>query len=267
MSMKPTPPNDWHRPHVLDGASAFRALVDSMKTQIISGLILALPIALTFWIIYALYDGLSKIILTPATRVVRTLMKYQVGYDPNGPWELYGSPLIAIVLVAGSLYLLGLFARSSLRKALDWVLLHLPGVTIIYKALSSVFQSLEAGGFASSFQRVVLVEFPHPGAKALGFVTKTLTDATTEETILCVCVLNGMVPPTGFTLYVPESRVTDIDWSVNQAVQSIISGGISTPNIIHYSQGLKVPPCGPILNEMGHPIPYPTAEPHFDDEK
>jgi uncharacterized membrane protein len=266
MSVKPPPPNEWHRSHVLDGTSAFRALVDSMKTRIISGLILALPIALTFWIIYQLYQALSNTILVPATRVVRTLLRFQEGYDPNGPWELYGSPLIAIVLVASFLYMLGLFARSSLRKAIDWVLFHLPGVTIIYKALSSVFQSLEAGGFASSFQRVVLVEFPHPGAKALGFVTKTLTDLTTEETILCVCVLNGMVPPTGFTLYVPESRVTDIDWSVNQAVQSIISGGISTPNVIHYSQGLKVPPSGPIVDEMGHPIPHPQAEPHFDDE-
>lgn len=266
MSVNPMPNPGRPRPHVLDGAAAFRALADSMKTRIISGLILALPIALTFWIIYQLYSFLNKTILEPATRVVRTLLKYQEGYDPNGVWEQYVSPLIAIVLVASFLYMLGLFARSSLRRALDWVLLHLPGVTTIYKALSNVFQSLESGGQGSSFQRVVLVEFPHPGSKALGFVTKTLADVATEETILCVCVLTGVVPPAGFTLYIPESQVTDVDWSVNQALQSIISGGINTPNVIHYTQGLKVPPNGPIVDELGHPIPYPPSEPHFDDE-
>ena len=92
---------------------------------------------------------------------------------------------------------------------------------------------------------------------------KTLSDATTGQTIICVCVLTGVVPPAGFTLYVPETSVTDIDWSVNQALQSIISGGINTPNVIHYSQGLKVPPHGPIVDELGHPIP---SSPHFDDE-
>ena len=235
-----------------------------MRTRIISGLILALPIALTFWIIYQLYLTLNKTILEPATRVVRILLGYREGFNPNGAWEQYVSPLIAIVLVASLLYMLGLFARSGLRRALDWVLLHLPGVTTIYKALSSVFQSLEAGGQGSSFQRVVLVEFPHPGAKALGFVTKTLVDATTGKTILCVCVLTGVVPPAGFTLYVPEENVTDVDWSVNQALQSIISGGINTPTIIHYAQGLKVPPNGPIVDELGHPIP--ASSPHFDDD-
>ena len=89
--------------------------------------------------------------------------------------------MIAIVLVGSLLYMLGLFARSGLRRAVDWVLLHLPGVTTIYKALSNVFQSLEAGGQGSSFQRVVLVAFPHPGSKALGFVTKTLADAATGQ--------------------------------------------------------------------------------------
>jgi uncharacterized membrane protein len=264
MSKKPTPPPEWPRAHVLDGHAAVRALVDSMKTRIISGLILALPIALTFWIIYQLYLALKKAILDPATRVVRTLLGFREGFNPDGTWEQYVSPLIAIVLVASLLYMLGLFARSGLRRALDWVLLHLPGVTTIYKALSSVFQSLEAQGQGSSFQRVVLVEFPHPGIKALGFVTKTLTDAATEETILCVCVLTGVVPPAGFTLYVPEDQVTDVDWSVNQALQAIISGGINTPTVIHFSRGLKVPPCGPIVDTQGHPIPHP--EPHFDDE-
>jgi len=263
MTDRPKPSSKSERPRVLDGQSAVRALVDSMRTRIISGLILALPIALTFWIIYQLYLTLNKTILEPATSVVRILLGYREGFDPNGAWERYVSPLIAIILVASLLYMLGLFARSGLRRALDWVLLHLPGVTTIYKALSSVFQSLEAGGQGSSFQRVVLIEFPHPGSKALGFVTRTLADASTGQPIVCVCVLTGVVPPAGFTLYVPEASVIDVDWSVNQALQSIISGGINTPTVIHYTQGLKVPPTGPIVDELGHPIP---SAPHFDDE-
>ncbi len=264
MSRNAPPPPDRPRLRVLDGVGAIRAVVDSMRTQIISGLTLALPIALTFWIIYQLYQALNKTILEPASKVVRLLLGFRPGFNPDGAWEQYVSPLIAIVLVGGLLYMLGLFARSSLRRALDWVLLHLPGVTTIYKALRNVFQSLEAQGQGSAFQRVVLVEFPHPGSKALGFVTRSLRDATNDMPIVCVCVLTGVVPPAGFTLYVPESRVTDVDWSVNQALQAILSGGITTPAVIHYERGIVVPPTGPIVDPLGHPIP-PSA-PHFDDE-
>ncbi len=37
------------------GSGFFRATLGALKSRIVSGLILALPIALTFWIIYQLY--------------------------------------------------------------------------------------------------------------------------------------------------------------------------------------------------------------------
>jgi uncharacterized membrane protein len=259
MSSTPTPTPEKPRPPALDEVGALRALVDAMKTRVISGLIMALPIALTFWILYQLYLALNNAILNPASQAVRYFLGFRQGFQPDGVWSRYVSPLIAIFLVIGLLYILGLFARSGLRRALDWVLLRLPVVTTIYKALSNVFESLDAQRQGSSFQRVVLVEFPHPGSKALGFVSKTLADASTGRTILCVCVLTGVVPPAGFTLYVPEDQVTDVDWSVNQALQAILSGGITTPGVIHYERGLKVPPTGPILDTKGHPFAQAEA--------
>ena len=76
---------------------------------------------------------------------------------------------------------------------------------------------------------MVLVEFPHPGTRSLGLVTNSLRDVTTGRTILTVCVLTGLMPPAGFTLFVPEESVTNIAWSVNETLQSILSGGITAP--------------------------------------
>jgi uncharacterized membrane protein len=254
--MSPTPTPGPVKPHhqALDEFGALRALVDAMKTRVVSGLILALPIALTFWIIYQLYLALNNAVLGPASRGVRWLLGFRAGFDSDGVWAQVVSPLIAIGLALGLLYILGLLARSGVRRAIDWVLLHLPIVTTIYKALSNVFQSLEAQRQGNMFQRVVLVDFPHPGSKALAFVTRTLADAATGKAILCVCVLTGVVPPSGFTLYVPEEDVTDVDWTVNQALQAILSGGITTPSVIHFTRGIVVPPTGPIVDPAGHPI-------------
>ncbi len=75
------------------------------------------------------------------------------------------------------------WGSSSARpcfRAVDWVLLHVPIVTTIYKALTNVAQSLGNQMQSSPSKRIVLVEFPHLGMRALAFVTNTLTDPKTE---------------------------------------------------------------------------------------
>jgi len=237
------------------GSGFFRATVAALKSRIVSGLILALPIALTFWIIYQLYLVLNTALNYPAW-VVRSLLGFREGFNPNSAWLQWVSPLIAMILVLSLLYILGFFARSWVHRAIDWTLLHVPVVTTIYKAIRNVFQSLDNQLQGNSFKRVVLIPYPCEGSKVLGFVTKTLTDATTGRPIVCVCVLTGVMPPAGITLFVPEENVVDVDWTVNQAIQAIVSGGITIPSVIHYSQGISVPPTGPIIGPSGHPIQH-----------
>lgn len=258
MSANPPPVHETVPPIDSNEVGAIRALFNDVRTRIIGGLFAALPIALTFFIVGWLYTTLNKIVLYPAIQLVRKVLG---GYDLDRTiWDTYLTPVIAVVLILFFLYSLGLFVRSRLLLAVDWVLLRVPVVSTIFKAVSNVFQSLgkQLQG-DSGFKRVVLVEFPHPGARSLAFVTNTLRDATTDQTILCVCVLTGVMPPAGFTLFVPEENVTDIDWSPNQTLQAILSGGLSSPASIHYSRGLRVPPTGPIIDPKGRPIVMPSA--------
>ena len=182
--------------------------------------------------------------LAPAIGAVKYVLgNYQLS---DTFWDTYFAPVIAVMLVLFLLYSLGLFVQSRVVRAVDWVLLQVPVVNTIFKAVSNVFQALgkQIQG-DHGFKRVVLVEFPHPGMRSLAFVTNTLHDAATDQTILCVCVLTGVMPPAGFTLFVPEESVTDIDWSMNQTLQAILSGGITSPSSIHYFQGPQIPPSGP----------------------
>jgi uncharacterized membrane protein len=140
-------------------------------------------------------------------------------------------------------------------RLIDGVLLRVPVVTTIYKALSNVFQSLASQFQQPQFQRVVLVAFPHSGSRALAFVTNSLRDVATGKTILSVCVLTGVFPPAGFTLFVPEDSVTELEWSVNQTLQVILSGGITAPATIHFSAGPgETPAGGPIVDSQGKPL-------------
>jgi uncharacterized membrane protein len=246
----PDAPEPSSRPDDLGG---LRALFHSIRTRIIGGLLLALPIVLTFWIVYWLYTTLTQAILDPLAQAVGTLFPSR--WAQTLWWKRFVNPMIAVVLVLAFLYFLGWVARSWVSRVIDWVLLRVPVVTTIYKALSNVFQSLGDQFQNPRFQRVVLVEFPHPGSRALAFVTNALRDASTGRTILSVCVLTGVFPPAGFTLFVPEESVTDLDWSVNQALQAILSGGITAPATIPFSTRPGMAhAAGPIIDPHGHPI-------------
>lgn len=235
----PAPDPDFPpHPSGLDEFAALRALGAAIRSRIFSGLLLALPIALTFWIIYQLFTTLQGLLLDPLAWVInRFLFGNRTFDDLPFWWRRIIAPLTAIGAVLAALYFLGYFVRSRIAHAVDWVMLHLPLVEVVYKALRSVMRSFEGQGKAAKPQRVVLIAFPHPGSKALGYVTKTLTDADTGRRILCVCVLTGVVPPAGFTLFVPEDDVVDLDWSVNVMLQAVLTGGITAPDRIRYETG------------------------------
>lgn len=239
-----------------------RAVFHSIRTQLISGLIFALPIAITFWIIYWIFMTLERFLLNPLADIINRIQPWMrdasAFQDIKLPdwWYDIASPVLAVVLMLGVLYGMGLFFRSWVARTLDWLLLHVPIVATIYRAVRNVVNSLGAqlhGG--ADFKRVVLVPFPHAGARSLAFVTNSLQDATTGRTILTVCVLTGVMPPAGFTLFVPEDSVTNIAWSANDTLQAILSGGITAPTTIHFFEGLSTPMQnlgGPLVDAHGH---------------
>jgi uncharacterized membrane protein len=248
----PAPPEA--RP--LDEVGAVQALVVAVRNRILSGLFLVLPAILTFVILGYLYRTITTWVLNPVAAQIARLANSQLSADLPEWWVKFFAPLLAIVLILGILYVLGHLVRSRIFQVFDWVLLRVPVVTTIYKATRSLVSSLQGEGGASRFQRVVLVPFPYPGSKALAFVTRSMSDKATGRTILCVCVLTGVVPPAGFTLFVPEEEVTDVDWTVDQTLQAILTGGLTAPSSIGYFGPVtQTPPPGPtISDELDAPV-------------
>ena len=247
----------------MPGAHRHPSFPERIRNRLISGLIFALPIAITFSIVYWLLVTLQRFVLDPLARLTNSLQAYFRHYPAlenlPGWWYDVASPLLAIFLAIVTLYFLGLALRSWVYRSVEWFLMHVPVVNTIYRAVRNVVVSLGSqlqGG--TGFKRVVLVEFPHPGMRSLGLVTNSLRDVTTGRTILTIYIMTGFMPPAGFTLFVPEESVTNIAWNVNETLQAIISAGLTTPPTIHYFEGLRTPlPAGggPIVDAHGNVLP------------
>ena len=219
-----------------DAAPAvLRRVWHGIRGRILSGLLLVLPILITFWVVYWLYTALEDYAIRPLARVV--IWKARVAQPETEPpywFEAYAAPLIGILITVVLLYCLGFFVRSRLRRAADWLLLRVPVVSLVYNGIWQVFQALDRQRGEQRLQRAVLVPFPHPGMKAPAFVTATCRDVATGKVLLCVFIPTAPMPMSGFIMLVPAEEVTELDWSPEQTLQVLISVGLTAPPEVPY---------------------------------
>lgn len=219
-------------------STPMKLLGRAVRSRIMGGVMIVSPIAITIFIIHWLYTTLNSIVIAPVARLFVWAITQEAALGPDvlPVWfKDWLAPLIAIVIVLALLYFLGMFFRSRLHRTMDDILLKVPLVTTIYKAVRNVFVALQQDpSDTTRFKRVVLVQFPHPGMRVPGFVTSSCKDNATGKVILCVYVPTTPVPTSGYMLLVPEEEVTDLPWDLNETLQAIISGGISVPSTVNY---------------------------------
>lgn len=145
---------------------------------------------------------------------------------------------ISIALLLCILYLLGWltthFFGQRLIIYLDRGLQKIPFAGKIYSGTKKVLDAFQSK--SERPDQVVLIEYPHPGMKTVGIVTKALVDRATQQPLLAVYVPTTPNPTSGFLEIVPAAKATPTDWSVNEAITFIVSGGSVGPDCIDFSR-------------------------------
>ena len=85
-------------------------------------------------------------------------------------------------------------------------------------------------------RRVVLIAFPHRDMKTVGFVTETFKDQDTERELAAVFVPTTPNPTSGYLEIVPAEDLVSLDWSIDEAMSFIISGGTVSPGRIRFGE-------------------------------
>jgi len=203
-----------------------------IRNRVIAGIFVVLPVFITFVVIEWLYNTAYTLAIGP----IASGLRHAWGKPEDDPgWLLSAvSSIAAIVVVLTVLYIAGMFFRSRIHRAFDWILLNVPGVNMVYSSVSNVVNAISRSQGQQNFKRVVLVPFPHAGMKAPAFVTSECTDETTGKIILCVYVPTTPVPTSGYMLMIPDEDVVALNWDLEETLQAIVSGGITVPPNVTY---------------------------------
>lgn len=208
-----------------------------VKRYVLTGLLTFLPLWVT-WLVFKFVFGVLAGLGAPLATLVRRALGLAAPDAATALDHGWALAPMALVLTVLALYLLGRVATHVVGRRIidgfDGLLARIPLVQTIYggtKKLMTVLQQKPSG-----VQRVVLIDFPHPGMKVAGFVTRVMSEEGSGREMAAVYIPTTPNPTGGYLVVVPVDELTPTDWTMDQAMAFIISGGAVAPDTLPASR-------------------------------
>lgn len=210
--MTPTPDSLPKGPSVLGRA----------RTYLLTGLAVLAPSAVTLWVLYRLLNWVDN------------LLGRYLRFEALDYHRIPGLGLLATLVLLG---IVGFFAtllgQGPLARLWDRLLLRIPGVGIVYgstKSLGEAFLNQKE----ETFRQVVMVQWPHPGIWRVGFLTGHVSPELKSklgEDLACVFLPHTPNPASGFVHFAPKKDLVYLDWTIEDGLKVVVSGGVVQPGI------------------------------------
>ncbi len=184
-----------------------------LSKYFINGLIVIVPLAITTLVIVQFFSFTEDLL------------------GRHLPIQFPGLGLVTaflIILLSG--WLSTLWITKKLIAISERLLGAIPIIKFIYNSVkqisTAVFESHQY------FKEAVLVPYPHPGVKALGFVMSELSPSISSklsEEHVCVFVPMSLNMTAGFNIIVKKRDIIPLDVTGESALQYVITAGAIMP--------------------------------------
>lgn len=200
-----------------------------MRKNFIAGLIVFLPLVLTFIIA----SFLINLLTTPFLGIAQSLLTY---YDINIPPLLLRTACQFMILLGFSLAVLVTgfsmqsFIVSKIVNSWERLILKIPFVGKVYRAAKDVVRTF-FGPANHNFGTVVLAPFPHVGLFSIGLVTnEDIETKERDDDLISVYLPTTPNPTMGFLLMYRRDELIYTDMTVSHAFKGVVSCGLMLPS-------------------------------------
>jgi len=209
----------------------------NIKKNILAGLLTLVPLLIT-WVVLEFMLRLLIRFGRPWVVAFSVVVKNRYPVLAELMLQPWFHSALAVLLALLLLYLLGWFATLLFgRKIIDFferLLDRIPLVQTIYGGTKKLIEAL--GAKPGGLQRVVLIDFPSPEMKTVGFITRIMKDEHTGREVAAVYVPTTPNPTSGYLEIVPVENTVATDWTIDEAMAFIISGGAVAPQRFIYEK-------------------------------
>src|SRR5437762_2290727 len=159
----------------------------NLRSSFLTGLLTLLPIWLV-WVVFKFVFGMLSDVSRP---LIGPLTAHLAASDPEmlgwlaAPWVQTAIALLVTLIFVTAVGLMT--RRVAGLQFIRWFeaqISRVPLAKSVYGSARQLLDMLQTKPDGS--QRVVLIEFPHPGIKSVGFVTRIFSDAASGREIAAV---------------------------------------------------------------------------------
>lgn len=210
----------------------------TLRKYLIAGLLVWIPLVITFWVLKLLIDVMdNSLLLLPDRFHTEALF----GMHIPGMGAIL---TIAIILTTGVIA-----ANIFGKKLLSWwdaILQRIPIVRSIYGGVKQISDTLFSPE-GKAFRKAVLVRYPHAGTWTVALLTgepqNEVTDHLGHDNV-AVFVPTTPNITAGFFLIVPKVDIIELEMSVDEALKYIISMGVAEPARPNHKNGAEMKKSG-----------------------
>ena len=200
-------------------------MLKSLRKNFITGVAVILPSVITIWLIKFVFDKTNMVFLDPTVKFLKPYIFDSLLLETIAKLLVFVFLIAAVALIGFGtrvLFVKDFFSHMEKR------VLRIPMVGWVYGGMKDMSHAF-LGQTKGIFTRVVLIEFPHKGIYAIGFVTSEgrgeVQDRTADK-VINVFVPTTPNPTSGFLLLVPEKDIISLNMSIDEGLRMVISGGI-----------------------------------------
>ena len=198
----------------------FNKVSTNLKKYFISGVLVVVPIILTYIVLKFLFETLDS--------VLQPLINKLLGYYIPG---LGLFTTLLLIILAG--ILTRNFFGAKLYNIGDKILARVPIIRPIYSSAKQLLTAI-AEPSVSSFKETALVEYPRKGIYALGFISKRLKleSDKSDDSYVAVFMPSTPTPISGMVILVPENEIILLKMTVEDGIKFLVSGGVASPELL-----------------------------------
>jgi uncharacterized membrane protein len=184
-----------------------------LSKYFINGLIVIVPVAITYFVVVKILE------------ITENLLGRHL------PVKFPGLGLIAVLVIILAVgWLSSHWVMKRVIELGEQALFKIPFLKFIYNSVKQLSTAVLES--QNMFKQAVLVPFPYPGAKALGFVMTALSQPLamhTDEESVCVFIPMSLNMTAGFNIIVPKRDIIPLDVTSESALQYILTAGTVMP--------------------------------------
>jgi uncharacterized membrane protein len=192
----------------------------NLSKYFVNGMLILIPISITITVIWGLIEFTDKFM---------------------GRYLAFHVPGTGLLIILGLILLMGWLSTYWItRKLVEWGERFLGTIPIVKTLYNSVKQmSVAVFDSHKLLQQAVLVPYPHPGVKTLGFIMADVEEpikSVVPEDSVCVFIPMSIALTAGFNILIPRKDVIKLNITPESALQYVLTAGAVMPR---ENEGIK----------------------------